>query len=233
MNQNREIYLVEDFVQDVRNRIGDTSRSVPMSQWITFINTALRRILKQDGLERLAERRDTWELAYLNKDGTPSASWDLGKVGKILDIDSFRVLKTVNGEVCDITPTYMEYPDFKAKVPMPEANKPGDPDFYTLEQIASITRLVFNRPPKDLVVLDMKYSATFPRITNQKDEILLAWEYTDLLEEAVIILQKAEATDNATARAMWEDFDVFAADLVQQLAKRKSSTGYRRIARSW
>jgi hypothetical protein len=231
--QNKEPYLVKDFVEAVRHRIGDTSRSVPIGQWIAFINTAFRRILRQEGLERLAERRDTWELAYLNKDGTPSASWDLGKVGKIIDIDSFVVLKAVDGTVCEVTPTFMEYAEFKRRFVMPEAQEPGDPSYYTLEQIGSITRLVFNRPPRELLVLDMKYSATYPRITNQEDEILLAWEYADILEEAVIILHKAETTDNATARAMWEDFDVFAADLVQQLARRKKSTGYRRIARSW
>lgn len=231
--QNKEEYLVKDFVQDFRNRIGDTSKSVPLPFIISFINTALRRMPRVRGLEKLYERVDTWELAYLNKDGTPSASWDLGKVGKIKDITTFRVLSTINGKVCDVAPSYMDYADFKASFVMPEAREPGLPSYYTIEQIGSITRLVFDRPPKDLTVLDMKYSATFPRVTNQQDPILLAWEYSDLLEEYVIILHKIETTDQSTARALYEDLDLLTTEAVEELARRKTSTGYRRVARSW
>lgn len=231
--QNKEQYLVSEFAQAVRTRVGDTSRSISIDSIITYMNTALRRLVRQEGLERIGERTDTWELAYLNKDGTPSASWDLGKVGKITNIETLRVLKTVDGKVCDLKPKFVEYDEFNAKFAMPEQNKPGDPDYYTYEQIGSITRLVFNRPPRELLILDMKYSATFPRLTNQNDPVLLAWEYCDILEEYVIILSKIESTDNSTARALYEDLDVLTSELVELLARNKNASGYRRIARSW
>src|SRR5690606_20503507 len=100
VNQNSTPYTVSDFASTFRHRIGDTSKSVPMSGIIAFINTALGRLARTDGLDKLYERRDTWELAYLNKDGTPSAVWNLGNIGKIIDIKTLRVLKTVDGKVC-------------------------------------------------------------------------------------------------------------------------------------
>ena len=231
--QNKSPYLTSEFIQDFRNRIGDSSKSVPPSYIIGFINTALRRLPRQRGLERLYERHDTWELSYLNKDGTPSASWDLGNIGKILDIRSLKVLKTVNGAVCDIIPRYLEYHDFVRRFTLPEQKEPGDPCYYTYEQIGTITRLVFDRPPRDLIVLDMLYSAFFPKIVTPSDPILLAWEYSDILEEYVIILHKIETTDQSTARALWEDLDVLAADAIDLLARTKTASGYRMVARSW
>lgn len=232
-NQNLTPYTVAEFADTFRMRIGDTSKSVPLSYIIAFVNTALRRLARHDGLDKLYERRDSWELSYLNKDGTPSAAWNLGNIGKIIDIKKMRVLKTVNGEVCIVEPAYKEYRDFMNQVAMPEQNTPGDPNFYTIEQIGSITRLLFNRPPRELLVLDMLYSAFFPRLIGPKDEIPLAWEYADILEEFVIILHKIETTDQSTARALWEDLDVLTAEAVEMLAKRKSALPPRMMRRSW
>lgn len=226
-------YTVEQFFADVRHRLGDTTKSIPTGSLISFTNTALRRMPRQRGLEKLYERKDTWELAYLNEDGTPSASWDLGNIGQIIDVTNLRVLKTVNGEVCQIKPRFMPYNEFTDQFVLPEQNTPGDPKYYTYEQLGSVTRLLFNRPPDDLIVLDIKYNAYFPRITSIKDEIMLSYDYADLLEEFVIILQKEEATDFSQARAMWENYDLMTAETVELLARNNTATGYRRMARSW
>lgn len=226
-------YLVSDFLQDVRTRVGDSSKSISDTSLMTYLNTALRRLVRQRGLEKLVSHHDTWELAYLNKDGTPSASWDLGNVGAIIDITKLRVLKTVNGRACDLEPTYLDYNYFVDCYSLPEQNEPGDVSYYTYEQLGSITRLVFDRPPQDLVVLDMVYSAYPPRITDVNAEFPIAYEYADVLEEFVIILQKIESTDDATARALYEDLDLMTTELVELLARKKSNTPSRRIARSW
>lgn len=231
--QNNSPFLVSDIIQEFRDRIGDSSRSVPVSYIISYLNTAFRRLPRQDGLERLMDRRDTWELASINKDGTPSASWDLGKMGTVIDIRKFRVLKVNDGKICEIKPLYREYDDFFDCAPLPEQQACGDPQYYTIEQLGSINRLMFNRPPGDLVAVDMLYSSFHPRVVSPQDEILISWDYSDTLTEYIIILHKIETTDQSTARALWEDLDVLTADLKELLAKKKTATGYRRIGRSF
>lgn len=233
-NQNPSApYLVSDFIQEFRDRIGDTSKSVPPSYIISYLNTALRRLLRQDGMERLMDRHDTFELSSINKDGTPSASWDLGNIGTILDIRNFRVLMASDGKICLARPRFRELADFYDEVVLPEQAVPGNPSLYTLEQLGALTRLVFDRPPSKLVAVDMVYSAFHPRITAPTDEIRIAWAYMDIITEIVIILHKIETTDQSTARALWEDVDTFTADLKELLAKRKTASGHRRIARSF
>lgn len=231
--QNKAPYLVSAFIQEFRNRIGDTSKSVPPSYIMSYLDTALRRLVRQDGLERLLDRRDTWELASINGDGTPSAAWDLGNVGTIIDIRKIRFLKAGDGKICQIFPTYKDADDFFDLSPLPEQQPCGDPRYYTIEQLGGINRLAFERPPADLLVVEMRYSAFHPPITSPEDELRIAWAYADSLMEYVIILHKIETTDQSTARALWEDLDVITADLKELLAKRKVATGYRRIARSF
>lgn len=232
-NQNATPYLMSDFAQEFRNRIGDTGRSVPVSQIMTYLSNMLNRLARMDGMERLYDRHDVWELASINHDGTPSAAWNLGNIGTIIDIRKMRLLKVSDGKVCRVPASYVEYEDFLDSVTLPEQNAPGDPNIWTIEQLGAINRLVLDRPPFDLMVADMVYSAFHPRITTQDDEIRIAYAYMDILLEMVIVLHKIESTDNATARALWEDIDVYTADLKELLAKRKVAAGYRRVARSF
>lgn len=231
--QNATPYLISDFIQEFRDRIGDTSRSVPASYLITYLNTALRQVMRQDGLERLLDRHDTWELSSINKDGTPSASWDLGNVGAIIDIRNIRFLKADDGKICEIHPVFKEVDEFFNYVVLPEQQPCGDPSIYTIEQLGRISRLAFDRPPLGLIVVDIRYSAFHPRIVSPEDELLIAWEYADVFLEHIINLHKEETTDMSTARAKWEDIDVLTADLKQSLAKRKTATGPRRVKRSF
>jgi hypothetical protein len=231
--QNREPYLVSEFIQEFRDRIGDTSKSVPPSYIISYLTTALRRLARQEGMERLFDRHDTWELASINHDGTPAAVWDLGNMGTIIDIRKMRVLKAGSGKVCELKPIFKEYDDFFDCAPLPEQQACGDPNYYTIEQIGTINRLLFNRPPGEPVALDMIYNAFHPRVTNPTDQILINYNYVDVLTEYVIILHKIETTDQSTARALWEDLDTLTADIKEQLARRKTAVGYRRVARSF
>lgn len=223
----------KEFIQSFRDRIGDTSKSVPASYIISYLNTALRRLAKQDGLERLYEHRDTFQLAAINKDGTPSAAWDLGKIGTIIDIRKMRILQTNNSEICELKPRFVEYEDFFDRCALPERATPGKPCYYTIEQIATINRLLLDRPPKDLVTIDLYYSAFHPKITSEIDIIQINWNYLDIFEEYCLILHKIETTDMATGRALTEDLDVITADAKELLAKRKGALPYRRIGTSF
>lgn len=226
-------YTVKDFVQDFRDRLGDSSKSVPVKYVISYLNTALRRLARQEGLERLFEFKKTFELASINADGTPSAAWDLGKMGLLLDIPNLRVLRVDSEGVCVLTPRYMEYDDFFDRVLMPEQQEPGPPTFFTIEQIGPLNRLLFNRPPLDMTALDIRYSAFHPRVKSESENMQFNYNYADILVEYVLILHKIETTDQATARALWEDLDVLTADARELLAKRMTGLPPRRVTRSF
>lgn len=224
---------VEDFIQEFRDRIGDTSKSVPTSYIISYLTTALRRLARTQGMDKLFEYRDVYELAAINGDGTPSAAWDLGNIGTIINIQNFKVLKADAGGICKLFPKYKEYDAFFDEHPLPEANTPGKPDYYSYEQLGGITRLLFNRPPDKLVAVDMKYSAFHPRITKITDDILMAFDYCDILIDYCIILHKIETTDQSTARALYEDLDLLVTETVEQLARRHGTLNYRCVPRSF
>lgn len=224
---------VKDFIQEMRDRLGDTSGSIPSGYIISYLNTMLRRTARSEGLEKLFQHRDTFELASINRDGTAAAGWDLGNIGKIIDIDNLRVLKASESGVKELRPKFVEYDEFFDYAVLPEQQTPGDPDYYTIEQIGSLNRLLFNRPPCNLVAIDMKYSAFHERITSVDGKIYLDWNYLDYILDGVIILHKTETTDMATARALYEDLDTLLVDMKEQLARRKTSLGYRRVRRSF
>lgn len=226
-------YLVSEFVQEFRDRIGDSSKAVPSAYILSYLRTALRRLARQEGMEKLFENKKTFELASINKDGTPSASWDLGKVGTLLDIPNIKMLKVGSNGVCTLEPRYQEYDDFFQHTSFPEQQPPGDPSYFTIEQIGPLNRLIFNRPPLEMIGLDLKFSAFHPRITSEKDVLQINYNYADILTEYVIILHKIETTDQATARALWEDLDVLTADAIELLAKRKTGLPPRRMKRSF
>ena len=225
---------VKDFIDEMRSRLGDTSQSIPSAYVISYLNTMLRRTARAEGLEKLFQHRDTFELATVNADGTAAAGWDLGNIGKIIDIDNMRVLKANESGISELRPKFVEYDEFFDYAVLPEQQAPGDPEYYTIEQIGSLNRLLFNRPPKNLIAIDMKDSAFHERITDAVNgKIYLDWNYLDYILDGVIILHKIETTDMATARALYEDLDVLLVDMKEQLARRKTSLGYRRVRRSF
>lgn len=221
------------FIEEFRNRIGDSSRNVPSPYIVSYLNTALRRLARQDGMEKLFNRHDTFELASVNKDGTPSAAWSLGAMGTLLDVPNLKLMANHDGVVKKLDVIYKEFDEFFNSVHLPEQQHPGLPRYYSIEQLGTINRLLFDRPPKDLVSADMVYSAFHPPITLSTEKIELAWAYCDVLIEYVIILHKIETTDMATARALYEDLDVLTADLKELLAKRWKALPYRRVRRSF
>lgn len=224
---------VKDFIKEFRDRMGDTSSSIPEPYIVSYVNTALRRLARTDGLEKLFNRHDTFELSTINADGTAAASWDLGRIGQLLDIPNIKMLCASGGKVHKVDPTFKEFDEFFQMCSLPEQNTPGDPNYYTVEQLGSTNKLVFNRPPSSLVALDMVYSAFHPRILNSAGTIEINYAYCDILTEYCIILHKIESTDMATARALYEDLDVLTTDLKELLAKRKSGLPYRRVRRSF
>lgn len=226
-------YTVGDFIDDVRTRIGDTSRSVPASAIMGYLRTALRRIARTDGTDKLFEHRESLDLANINKDGTPSASWDLGRLGTIIDIPHLRILKASPSRIRPVSVEYMDVRRFYDNYPVPEQNAPGDPSVFTIDSVGTNTnRLVFNRPPKSLVTVDIWYSVFPERISSPDTPFPIHFDFADVFEEYVIILHNIETTDDNRARALTEDLDILVVELVEMLNRRKKGLPYRRIKRS-
>lgn len=210
--------MVEDFIAEFREQKDDTAQSIPSSKIINLLNTVLRRLARTDGADKLFMHRDTFELSTINEDGTVAAAWDLGKMGTLLDIPNLKVLCATNSEVMRIPVIYMEYDKFFDRCGIPEQEEPGTPQYFTIEQLGSINRLLFDRPPAGMTALDIRYSAFHPRIATPKDELQIDYSYWDILILLCSILQDISATDDSTARALYEDYDLEVTKLVELLA---------------
>lgn len=224
---------VDDFIQEFRNNLGDSSSSIPSTYILSYLNNFLQQCGFKDGLDRMFQHHDTFELASVNKDGTAAASWDLGNIGKIIDIQKMRMLKTSDSGIVEVRPSYREYDDFFDLVVFPEQNQPGDPAIYTVEQVSLRNKLMFDRPPVGLVAIDLIFTAFHERLTSLTDMIHVDYSMMPFIQQGVTILHKIETTDMATARALYEDLDTLYIDIRETLAKRKSSLGYRRVRRSF
>ena len=224
-----EYDTVEDFIKEFRRRIGDTTCQTPVANIMSWINTALRRLARSKGLDKLFTYHDTFELARLNEDGTPAASWRLQgledsgyKLGMIIDIKSIMLVDTSGCCMEGIHPCYMPLDWFRREHPFPEKECPGIPCSFTLNQMGGVTQIIFDRPLDHPVSLDMIYSAFPPRIEQLTDLIRVPYAYSDILMEAVLILYNQEAQDYSFARANYEDWDYMVAEAREMLARQHS-----------
>lgn len=220
---------VDDFIKEFRRRIGDTTCQTPAANIISWINTALRRLARSKGLDKLFTFHDTFELARLNQDGTPAASWKLkglkdngAELGMIIDIKSILVLDGTgccmdNYEMC-----YIPLDWFRKAHPFPERGCPGIPCSFALNQMGGVTQIIFDRPISKPLQLDLIYTAFPPRVSKGTDLIRVPYAYSDILMEAVLILFNQEAQDYSFARANYEDWDFMVSEAREMLARQPS-----------
>lgn len=221
---------VDDFIKEFRQRIGDSTCQVPVKSIISWINTALRRLARSKGLDKLFTYHDTFQLSRLNADGTPAASWllkgletDNVELGMIIDIKSMNLL--AEDECCGgcCRPCFMPVEWFRREHPFPECACPGCPCAFTIDQIEGYTQIIFDRPISKPMSLDLVYSAFPPRVKALTDLVRVPYAYSDILMEAVVILFNQEAQDYAFARANWETWDFFIAETREMLAKQPTT----------
>lgn len=231
---------VEDFISEFRKRIGDSTCQTPAKNIISWINTALRRLARSRGLDKLFTYHDTFELARLNEDGTAAASWKLkgledGEVelGMLIDIKSLLLIDHTGCCMENVTPCYMPLEWFRREHPFPEKECAGNPCSFTINQLGGVTQIIFDRPIAHPLTLDLIYTAFPPRVKGLKDYIRVPYAYADILMEAVIILFNQEAQDYAFARANYEDWDLFTAEAREMLARQPSGLPLRQIRGSF
>lgn len=224
-----EYDTVEEFITEFRKRIGDSTCQTPVANIMSWINTALRRLARSKGLDKLFTYHDTFELARLNEDGTPAASWKLKgledsgyKLGMIIDIKSIMLVDTSGCCMEGMHPCYMPLDWFRKEHPFPEKECPGMPCSFTINQMGGVTQIIFDRPLAHPVSLDMIYSAFPPKVTALSDLIRVPYAYADILMEAVIILFNQEAQDYSFARSNYEDWDFLVAEAREMLARQHS-----------
>lgn len=231
-----EFDTVEDFIKEFRRRVGDTTCQTPTASIISWINTALRRLARARGLDKLFTYHDTFELIRINEDGTPAASWKIKGVenmGMLIDVKSILVLDHTGCCMNDIKLCYMPYNWFRKEHPFPERNAQGYPCTFTMNQIGGVNEIIFNRPIPHPLILDMVYSAFPPRVKSEKDILRVPYSYSDILMEAVMILFNQEAQDYNFARSTYEDWDYLIAEARELLAKQPSGFPPRTVRASF
>ena len=186
---------VAEFIDEFRERIGDTTCDTPVKNIIGWMNTALRRLARSKGLDKLFIYHDTFELARLNADGTPAASWKLKgletdnvQLGMIIDMESITFLASSNCCMEGYHPCYMDPGWFRKEHPFPEKECPGAPCAFTIETIKGITQITFDRPLSRPFTLDLVYSAFPPRIKSTSELLRVPYAYADILMEGTILL---------------------------------------------
>lgn len=229
MNDN--YVTVRDLVDEFRKGLGDTTQEIPDFEIISYLNRSLREVAREKGLDKLFMHQSTFEMASINTDGTPSASWTLEKSpGGIIDIKDIRFLNTNGSKVTQLCPKYMDYKVFRSHYPVPEAlSAGGNPKYFTFLQIGGKTRVMFSCPIDKPYVLDMVYSRFHPRARSMDDVIMVPYDYLDIVQCLMEIYYLFESADAATARAKWEDYDKLVAEARELLASQFTASGPRMI----
>lgn len=234
---------MKEFIDEFRAHMGDTTCSIEARSIIAWTNTALRRLARSRGCDKLFRFQDTFQLAPMNTDGSAAASWFLRgvttdgtttapRIGTVINIESIKFL-SADGcntlhDICHLSPR-----DFDREYPMPELESAGIPCAYTVNQFGGDTKLIFNCPISGHFTVSMTYTAFHPRITSEKDLLRIPYSYVDILMECVKILQAQEAADYATARALYEDWDFLISELRESLAMQYSGAGLRQVKASF
>lgn len=234
---------VKEFIDEFRDHMGDTTCEISERSIISWTNTALRRLARSRGCDKLFRFQDTFQLVAMNSDGSAAASWFLRgvttdgqttspRIGTVINIESVKFL-TSDGcsQLVDIC--YVPVRDFDNEYPMPEKEPTGIPKAYTINQFGGDTKVIFSAPIDRSLVMSMTYTAFHPRLTSVKDIIRIPYSYTDILMECVKILQAQEAADYSTARALYEDWDFLVAELREALAMQYSGAPLRTVKASF
>lgn len=233
---------VSEFVDEFRKAVGDATCEIPVKSVISWLNTALRRLAREKGLDYLFKYQDTFELANTNKDGSKSASWflrgfktddsaDSPRIGTIIDIESLLILEADDCHINHKELCYLPFAYFRKNYPFPEE---GDClTSFTLNEFGGDTKLIFNAPAEGHIAVDMVYTAFHPRITSSDELVRVPYAYADILLEGVKILMNEESADMATARALYEDWDYLVAQARERIHQQKSGLGLRQVRGSF
>lgn len=233
---------VSELIEEFRKAVGDTTCEIPAKNIISWLNTALRRLAREKGLDVLFRYQDTFELANINKDGSKSTSWflrgfktddsaDSPRIGTIIDIESMLILEADDCRIHHKNLCYLPFEWFRREYPFPE-----DRDCltaFTINEFGGDTKLIFNAPAEGHIAVDLCYTAFHPRITSVNELVRIPYAYADILLEYLKILMNMESADMATARALYEDIDFLTTQARERLHQQKSGFPMRQLRGSF
>nr|DAX59230.1 MAG TPA: hypothetical protein [Caudoviricetes sp.] len=234
---------VATFIRDFREQLEDQTGDIMNSTIIANLRSSLSRLAREQGLDALFTYQDTFELGSMKEDGSPASAWTINglkedngtgrAIGQIIDVKSLLILKNEDCSVKPVSPCYLPYTYFRRANPFPEGKQPGDPCYFTIQQIQGKTRIIFDKPINKPFAIDMFYSAFHPRITSTKDVIRIPVDYEDLLIEYVKTLYYEGTSDFASAHAVEDKIDYLVAQIREQLARNNSTLPLRQVQRSY
>lgn len=233
---------VAELIDEFRRAVGDTTCEIPAKNIISWLNTALRRLAREKGLDVLFRYQDSFELANMNKDGSKSTSWflrgfktddsaDSPRIGSIIDVESLLILEADDCDIRHKEICYLPFYYFRREYPFPEN---GDClTAFTLNEFGGDTKLIFNAPAEGHIAVDLCYTAFHPRITNVNELVRIPYAYADILLEYLKILMNMESADMATARSLYEDVDFLTAQARERLHQQKAGLPMRQLRGSF
>lgn len=233
---------VSEFIDEFRRAVGDTTCEIPAKSIIGWLNTVLRRLAREKGLDVLFRYQDSFELANTNKDGSRSTSWflrgfktddsaDSPRIGTIIDVESLLILEADDCNIRHKEICYLPFYYFRREYPFPEN---GDClTAFTLNEFGGDTKLIFNAPAEGHIAVDMVYTAFHPRITSTDELVRVPYAYSDIVLEGVKIQMYEESADMATARSLYEDWDYLVAQARERLHQQKAGLPMRQMRGSF
>lgn len=233
---------VAELTDEFRKAVGDATCEIPVKSIISWLNTALRRLAREKGLDVLFRYQDTFELANINKDGSKSTSWflrgfktddsaDSPRIGTIIDIESLLILEADDCRINHKCLCYLPFDWFRREYPFPEEGECLTA--FTVNEFGGDTKLIFNAPAEGHIAVDMVYTAFHPRITSSEELVRIPYAYTDILLECLKILMHEESADMATARSLYEDWDYLVAQARERLHQQKAGFPLRQVRGSF
>ena len=221
---------VAELTDEFRKAVGDATCEIPVKSIISWLNTALRRLAREKGLDVLFRYQDTFELANTNKDGSKSTSWflrgfktddsaDSPRIGTIIDIESLLILEADDCRINHKCLCYLPFDWFRREYPFPEDGECLTA--FTVNEFGGDTKLIFNAPAEGHIAVDLCYTAFHPRVTSPDELVRIPYAYCDILIECIKILMHEESADMATARSLYEDWDYLVAQARERLHQQK------------
>ena len=222
-NQNTEIYEWEggdslpEVIRVVRSLISDDAHLYTDTFITDAINESIKLISWEEDAEKIFKCKLQTELATINADGTPAARWTLKIPGTYRGKEYFNFV-SLDGCYSCLKPCYKKPEDFFRCCAFPENECPGEPCYYTIEQIGDNTTIIFDRPPNSLVGINALIYIVPQDVTPKNKTIPLARAYRTALTELVKIIINKEQDSFDQARMRYEDYDKHIRDIIQGMA---------------
>lgn len=227
---------VKEFIQEIRDNIGDDTNSLTVASLLSFINESLRELTSELIHFTPFIVDDTIELSDYTETGKAAQEWRLDddRVGDIAHIRTLRLVNTESCEECDVLPAYVNNKLFTRGL---VRNCGKCEPKCCLKEIRSTyvknlkgTFLRVSSPLPSGTVAHIQYEFV-PRIY-RKTDLNEVMPINLIMMNLLLTLVKAKIhsynADDSRAQALYESYDKMVYEIKQQLARDNSDFVWRR-----